>query len=41
MISVLTVAADGKFATACERALPEHGDFRVVSPISVDEAIDV
>ncbi|WP_233563462.1 response regulator [Haloarcula sp. Atlit-7R] len=38
---VLTVTTDGEFAAACERVLPEQGDIRVISAMSVGEAIDI
>jgi len=41
LIYVLTVTADEEFAAACERVLPDQGDIRVISAMSVGEAIDI
>ena len=41
LIRVLIVTADKEFATACECVLPDHGDIRVISAMSVREAIDI
>ncbi|WP_170083129.1 PAS domain S-box protein [Haloarcula rubripromontorii] len=41
VIRVLAVTDDKEFAAACERMLPDRGDIRVISAISVGEAIDI
>ncbi|EMA18398.1 PAS domain S-box protein [Haloarcula marismortui] len=41
LVRVLIVTADKEFATDCECVLQDHGDIRVISAMSVREAIDI